>query len=83
MPNAVYDFYHPLCRRKLTHSRRHYSTIWLGAAPNYSCLRGSRGPSAQALIYLFRALWERRHHLLAARVAVALLWTVPVGGRAV
>ena len=75
------DFYDPLRRRKLTHSLRHYSVTWLGAAPNYACVAATRGPSAAALLHLFRALWDRRHFGLAAQVGRALLWHLPLTGR--
>lgn len=69
-----FDFYHHLSRRGLTTSQRDYSAYYLGMAENYACLRGERGPSARGLINLFQRLWDERRYLLAARVAVAILW---------
>ena len=74
--NTDPTIYHLLQRRGLTHSRRHASTELFGAAANYLCLRGDRGPSEKALIHLFRRLLPT-HPILAARVA----WTILFGVR--
>jgi hypothetical protein len=74
MTNAYPDFYRTLFRRGLTNSLRDYSAYYLGMAENYACLRGERGPSERALIHLFRRHWEEHRFLLAALVAVNILW---------
>ena len=58
----------------LTTSRRHFSREWLGAAPNYACLRGDRLPSDTAMLHLIRKLLERRRYILAAQVMRMLVW---------
>ena len=68
------DIYHLFQRRGLTTSQRHFSSAWLNRAENYLCLRGGRGPSADALVELFQTLARERHLMLAARVAWAVLW---------
>lgn len=68
------NIYHYFLKRGLTDSRRHFSSAWLGRAENYLCLRGERGPSADALIALFQTLWREGRFMLAARVAWAVLW---------
>lgn len=68
------DIYHHFERLGLTDSRRHFSSAILGRAANYLCLRGERGPSADALIELFQTLWREGRLMLAARVAWAVLW---------
>lgn len=68
------NIYHLFQRRGLTDSQRHFSSVWLDRAENYLCLRGSRGPSADALIELFQTLMREGRLMLAARVAWAVLW---------
>lgn len=68
------DLYDLMARRGLTHSRRHYSTEWLGLAPNYACLRGDRPPSDSAMLHLARKLLSKRRFILAAHVLQMLLW---------
>ena len=68
------DLYDLMARRGLTHSRRHYSTEWLGLAPNYACLRGDRPPSEAATLTLIRKLLDRRRYILAAHVLRVLIW---------
>ena len=68
------DIYHHFLARGLTDSQRHFSSAWLRHAENYLSVRGSRGPSADALIELFQTLWREGRPLLAARVAWAILW---------
>lgn len=63
-----------MANRGLTHSRRHLSTEWLGAAPNYACLRGDRLPSEAAMLHLIRKLIEQRRLILAACCLRLLLW---------
>jgi len=58
----------------LVTSRRKLSTEWLGAAPNYVCLRGDRLPSDSAMLHLIRKLLERRRYILAAQVMRMLVW---------
>ena len=66
--------YHHFHQRGLTRSHRHFSTEFLGAAPNYLALRGNRGPSANTLIGLFQKLWRQGRLLLAIRVGWMILW---------
>lgn len=74
MPNrADSSLYHLFERRGLTNSRRHFSTDWLGAAPNYMALRRDRPPSTDVLVALFQKLWHRGAFTLAARVAWIIL----------
>lgn len=68
------DIYHHFLARGLTDSHRHFSSAWLGRAENYLCLRGTRGPSADALVQLFQTLVMEGRLMLAARVAWAVLW---------
>lgn len=75
------DIYQHFFDRQLSDSRRHFSSAWLGRAENYLCLRGDRGPSADALIELFQTLWREGEFTLAARVAWALLWLKPEARR--
>lgn len=75
------DIYHHFFERGLTGSHRHFSSAYLGRAENYLCLRGERGPSADALIELFQSLWREGRFLLAARVAWAVLWLKPEARR--
>ena len=81
MSKTGIDIYQLLRARGLCHSQRQYSREWLGAAENYACLRGDRGPSERALINLFRRLWTERRLLLAMRVACLILWGDPGRGR--
>lgn len=67
------DIYHHFKRLGLTDSQRHFSSAWLGRAENYLCLRGERGPSANALVELFQTLVREGRLMLAARVAWAVL----------
>ena len=71
------DIYHLFYRHGLTSSKRQFSSVWLGRADNYLCLRAGRGPSADALISLFQTLVRERHLMLAAKVAWAVLWLKP------
>lgn len=74
MTHAVSSLYHHFRRAGLTRSQRHFSTEYLGAAPNYLALRGERGPSANALIGLFQKLWREGRLLLAVKVGWTVLW---------
>lgn len=65
----------------LCDSRRHFSSAWLNRAENYLCLRGDRGPSADALIELFQTLVREGRLILAARVGWAILWLKPEARR--
>jgi len=68
------DIYQHFFERGLTDSQRHFSSAWLGRAENYLCLRGDRGPSADALIELFQTLVREGRLMLAARVGWGVLW---------
>lgn len=72
--HADSSLYHLFERRGLTHSRRHFSAKWLGAAPNYMALRGGRPPSTDVLVALFQKLWGQGRFLLAVKVGWTLLW---------
>lgn len=74
MTHADISIYHLFHQRSLTSSKRHFSTEYLQAAPNYLALRGERGPSANALIGLFQTLWRQGRILLAVRVGWTILW---------
>lgn len=74
MTQADISLYHHFRQRGLTRSHRHFSTEYLGAAPNYLALRGERGPSANALIGLFQKLWREGRLFLAVRVGWTILW---------
>jgi len=74
MTHDVSSLYHHFHKRGLTHSHRHFSTEYLGAAPNYLALRGSRAPSANTLIGLFQKLWRQGRLLLAMKVGWTILW---------
>lgn len=67
------DIYQHFRRQGLCHSKREFSAL-LGRADNYMCLRGERGPSADALVELFQTLWREGRLMLAARVAWTTLW---------
>lgn len=75
------EIYHHFFKHGLTDSQRHFSSVWLDRAENYLCLRGSRGPSADALIELFQTLWREGRLVLAARVGWAVLWLKPEARR--
>lgn len=75
------DIYHHFLARGLTDSHRHFSSAWLARAENYLCLRGGRGPSADALIELFQTLVREGRLMLAVRVAWAVLWLKPEARR--
>lgn len=74
------DIYQHFRRQGLCDSKREFSAL-LGRADNYMCLRGERGPSADALVELFQTLWRERRLMLAARVAWAVLWLKPEARR--
>ena len=74
------DIYQHFHRYGLCGSKREFSAM-LNRAENYMCLRGERGPSADALIELFQTLWREGHLVLAARVAWAVLWLKPEARR--
>lgn len=67
------DIYQHFRRQGLCASKREFSAL-LGRAENYMCLRGERGPSADALVELFQTLWREGQFALALRVAWAVLW---------
>lgn len=67
------DIYQHFFARGLCGSKREFSAQ-LGRAENYMSLRGSRGPSSDALIELFQSLWRQGRLGLAVRVAWAVLW---------
>lgn len=69
--DQLYDL---MAERGLTKSRRHFSREWLGAAPNYACLRGDRLPSDSAMLHLIRGLLNHRRYILAAYVLRVLIW---------
>jgi hypothetical protein len=69
--SSLYSLFH---RRRLTTSRRHFSTHWLGMSDNYLCLRGERGPSADVLVGLFQRLWREGRIVLALHVGWLILW---------
>ena len=75
------DIYHHFLERGLCGSKREFSSIWLGRAENYLCLRGDRGPSADALVELFQTLWREGQFALAIRVGWAVLWLTPEARR--
>lgn len=66
------DIYNALLQRRLTTSRRHFSTAWCGRAPNYLALGGRI--STDAKLTIFRRLLARRHWLLAVRVGWSVLF---------
>lgn len=68
------NIYQELSRKGLTSSQRDFSSYYCGMAENYTSLRGDRGPSKTALVHLFRRLWSEGHLILAARVALVVLW---------
>lgn len=72
--HADISIYHLFERRGLTRSHRHFSSVWLGAAPNYMALRGARPPSADVLVGLFQRLWRENRLLLAMQVGWTILW---------
>lgn len=75
------DIYQHFHRHGLCGSKREFSSAILSRAENYMCLRGERGPSADALIELFQTLWREGRLMLAARVAWAVLWLKPEARR--
>ena len=75
------DIYRHFLEHGFTDSRRHFSSAWLARAENYLCLRGDRGPSADALIELFQTLVGEGRLTLAVRVAWAILWLKPEARR--
>lgn len=72
--NAGIDLYHLLRSRGLTHSRRHFSREWCGAAPNYACLRGARQLPDHIVLHIIRRLIKERRFILAGYVMRQLLW---------
>ena len=68
------QLYELMAGRGLTTSRRHFSRQWLGAAPNYACLRGDRLPSDSAMLHLARKLIDQRRYILAAHILQMLVW---------
>ncbi len=74
------DIYQHFLERGLVISKRDFSRS-LGRAENYLCLRGDRGPSADALIELFQTLVREGRLMLAARVGWAILWLKPEARR--
>nr|WP_313635203.1 DUF6626 family protein [Brevundimonas diminuta] len=74
----IYRYFH---RNGLCGSKREFSSKYLGRAANYLCLRGGRGPSADALIELFQNLWREGRFALAIRVGWAVLWLTPEARR--
>lgn len=66
--------YELMAGRGLTTSRRYFSREWLGAAPNYACLRSDRLPSDSAMLHLARKLIDQRRYILAAHVLQMLVW---------
>ena len=72
--HADLSFYHLFKRSGLTTSQRRFSVDWLGAAPNYIALRGTRPPSPDVLIGLFQRLWAQGRLTIAIRVAWTVLW---------
>lgn len=75
------EIYHQFEARGLTHSRRHFSREWLGAAENYTVLRADRGPSADVLIGLFQKVWREGRLGLAVWLAWMILWMSPEARR--
>ncbi|WP_419318416.1 hypothetical protein ACN2C7_16695 [Caulobacter sp. ErkDOM-E] len=69
------DLYTALFLRRLTTSKRHFSTYWCSRAPNYLALGG--GLSTDAKLAVFRRLMARHRWLLAAQVG----WLVLFGDR--
>jgi len=53
------SIYHHCLKSGITRSKRHFSTEYLGAAPNYLVLRGEREASSSVLIGLFQRLWRQ------------------------
>lgn len=72
--HADISIYHLFRRIGLTTSQRRFSVDWLGAAPNYTALRGARPPSPDVLIGLFQKLWREGRLLLAVRIGWSILW---------
>ena len=75
------NIYQHFFERGLTDSQRHFSAAWLARAENYLCLRGDRGPSADALVELFQTLVREGRLGLAVRVAWTILWLKPEARR--
>ena len=80
MTHADSSLYTSFHRLRLTTSRRHFSSRWLGKADNYLCLRGEREVSCQVMVGLFQRLWREGRLLLAIRVGWTILW-LPEGQR--
>ncbi len=74
------DIYQHFLTHRLVASKREFSAM-LNRAENYLCLRGERGPSADALIELFQTLWCQGRLVLAVRVAWTILWLKPEARR--
>lgn len=66
---TIYDDMHA---QGLTHSRRHWSTAWLGRAANYSAIVGDR-LSVQVAICLVCKLLATGHRDLATKLLTTTL----------
>lgn len=67
---TIYD---ELRRRGLTTSLRHFSTNFLGRAPNHACLRRDAGYTLDTLVNLAQALKAAGQDDLVVRVRTAIL----------
>ncbi|GAA0577251.1 hypothetical protein GCM10009416_14820 [Craurococcus roseus] len=76
------DIYETTKARGLTRSLRHFSTRFLGKAPNYAADTGLERCSADALLRLHRRLGELRQADLQERVVDRLLAAGERGGDA-
>ena len=70
---TVTDIFETLRARGLARSLRHFSTDFLGMAPNYAADTGLARCSADALLRLYRRLGELRQPELQARAFGCLL----------
>jgi hypothetical protein len=70
---TINDIYLAVQARGLTRSKRHFSTFYLGSAPNYISDAGFDGCSARTLLHLYRRLGEEAQADLQAMAFQRLL----------
>jgi hypothetical protein len=69
--------YQKLFENNLTTSQRDFSARYLCMNPSYLAQRRDAAVSERALINCFQQLWHEHRYILAARVALIVLWDRP------
>jgi hypothetical protein len=70
---TIYDIYKAANQRGLVRSKRQFSAVYLGCAPNYLSDAGFDGCSARALLHLYRRFGEEGQADLQAMAFQVLL----------